>query len=119
MYETSFFISQIPGIEPDELNYLKAFTKDLPQDKMQLFIPIYNSRRKRSELILIACLLGLVGFAGIHRFLIGQIGMGILYFFTAGLCWIGTIVDIINHRQMAFEYNQNAAVEAMTLIRGV
>ena len=32
--------------------------------------------------------------------------MGILYFLTGGLCLIGTIVDLVNHRSLAFEYNQ-------------
>jgi hypothetical protein len=37
--------------------------------------------------------------------------MGILYFFTAGLCFIGTIVDLINHKQIALEYNIKIANE--------
>ncbi len=119
MYENSFFISQVPGIEPEELSYLQAFTKDLPNDKMPMFMSLYNSKRKKADIILLTSLLGFVGFAGVHRFLIGQMGMGILYLFTAGLCFVGTIVDIINHKSLASEYNQQMAVEAMTMVRGV
>jgi TM2 domain-containing membrane protein YozV len=59
----------------------------------------------------------LVCFAGIHRFLIGQIGMGILFLLTGGLCLIGTIVDAINHKKLAFEYNQEMIAESIALIR--
>ena len=37
--------------------------------------------------------------------------MGILYVFTGGLCLIGTIVDLVNHRQLAFDYNIKIANE--------
>ncbi|MBZ0243813.1 MAG: NINE protein, partial [Bacteroidales bacterium] len=57
------------------------------------------------------CLLGFVGFAGVHRFILNQIGMGILYFFTAGLCLIGTIVDLVNYQNLTFTYNRQIASE--------
>jgi TM2 domain-containing membrane protein YozV len=106
----------IPSVEPDELAYLQAFTNDLPEDKLRMFISIYNSKRKKAETILICCLLGFVLAGGIQRFVLGQIGMGILYFFTGGLCLIGTIVDLVNHKQLAFEYNQKMAMESMGMI---
>ncbi|MDR0979674.1 MAG: TM2 domain-containing protein [Candidatus Nomurabacteria bacterium] len=36
-----------------------------------------------------------LGWLGVHRFLSGSIGMGILYLFTAGLFGIGWLVDVI------------------------
>lgn len=36
-----------------------------------------------------------LGFLGAHKFYEGKIGMGILYIFTAGLCGIGVIIDLI------------------------
>jgi len=44
--------------------------------------------------------------------------MGILYLFTGGLCLIGTIVDVINHKQLAFEFNQQMAMESITMVKG-
>ena len=110
--------AHIPAIEPDELAYLQAFTSDLSEDKLMLFISLYNAKRKKTETILICCLLGFVCAAGIQRFVVGQIGMGILYFFTGGLCLIGTIVDIVNHKQMTFEFNQKMAMETMGMVKG-
>ncbi len=114
----SNLIALIPSIEPDELAYLQAFTKDLSEDKLHLFISLYNNKRKKTDTILICCLLGFVGAAGIQRFVTGQVGMGILYFFTGGLCLIGTVVDIINHKSLTFEFNQKMAMESMGMVKG-
>ncbi len=92
---------------------------NLGNEKFQLFISLYNGKRKKAETILLCCLLGFVLAGGIQRFVVGQVGMGILYFFTGGLCLIGTIVDIINHKQLAFEYNQQMAVEAMGMVKSL
>ncbi len=52
--------------------------------------------RKSKMVALILCLLGFLGFAGIHRMYVGKVGSGVLYFLTSGLCFIGTIIDIIS-----------------------
>jgi TM2 domain-containing membrane protein YozV len=41
--------------------------------------------------------------------MIGQVGMGILYLLTGGLCFIGTIIDLVNYKKLTFEFNQQAA----------
>lgn len=111
-------VTLIPAVEPDELAYLQQVTSGLSDDKLKLFISIYNGKRKKAEIILICTLLGFVCCAGIQRFIIGQIGMGILYLFTGGLCLIGTILDVINHKQLAFEFNQQMANESMAMVKG-
>jgi TM2 domain-containing membrane protein YozV len=83
---------------------------------MMNYANVYRTRRKDPQLILLTCLLGLVVIAGVHRFIIGQIGMGILYLFTAGLCLVGTIIDAVNYQNLAFEYNQRVAQETALLI---
>ena len=106
----------IPAVEADEHAFLQEFTSDLSEDKLKTFIAIYNGKRKRTETILLCSLLGLVFIAGIQRFVLGQTGMGVLYFFTGGLCLVGTIVDIINHKTLTFEHNQQMAIESMGMI---
>lgn len=113
----SDLIMLVPAVEPDELALLQSITRDMSEEKFNLFITIYNGKRRRSETILLCCLLGFVAAAGIHRFVLGHIGMGLLYLFTGGLCLIGTIVDLINHKQLTFEYNQQMAVESMNMVR--
>jgi TM2 domain-containing membrane protein YozV len=89
----------------------------LTEDELELFKSIYKARRKDPVLFMIMILLGLVGIAGVHRFFIGQIGIGILYFLTGGLCLIGTIVDLINYKSISFEYNRKIAMDALNQIK--
>lgn len=51
--------------------------------------------QKSKIVALILCALGFVGFAGLHKFYVGKIGSGILYFITCGWFFIGTIIDLI------------------------
>jgi len=99
----------LPNAENDELMYLQALVKDMNDEKIRQFAIIYNSRRKDPQTILLLTLVGFLGVAGIQRFIIDQIGMGLLYVFTGGLCLIGTIIDIVNYKSLAFEFNQKVA----------
>jgi TM2 domain-containing membrane protein YozV len=99
----------MPNIEPEELSYIQGMVKDFSDDQIRQFANIYNSRRKDPQIILLLTLVGFLGVSGVQRFVIDQIGMGLLYLFTGGLCLIGTIVDIVNHKRLAVEYNQKVA----------
>ena len=101
---------------PEELLTINSRTQGFSADELQQFCLIYRSKRKDPQLILILALIGLVGVAGIHRFLIGNIGMGILYFFTAGLCFIGTIIDAVNYKELAMEYNAKMITETLSML---
>lgn len=103
----------LPELEGEESQYIGHLIEDLPDDQIETFSTIYRARRKDPVLLLILALLGLFGVAGIHRFFVGHVGMGILYVFTAGLCFIGTIVDLINYKNFAFEYNRQKALDIM------
>ena len=107
----------MPELDPEEMNYIQTLVKDMPDQQAQHFVNIYRARRKDSQLVLITDLIGLVGVAGVHRFMLGQIGMGLLYFFTGGLCFIGTIIDAINHKRLAFEYNVKVAQQVVNMMR--
>ena len=52
-----------------------------------------NGKRKNKWVAFLLCLF--LGCYGGHKFYEGRIGMGILYFFTAGLLGIGWLVDCI------------------------
>jgi TM2 domain-containing membrane protein YozV len=101
----------LPELDMQEMNYVQSIVKNFDESQLVNFANIYRSRRKDPQIILLTALIGFVGLAGVHRFMLNQIGMGVLYVFTAGLCFIGTIVDLINHRQLAFEYNARVANE--------
>ena len=103
-------------ITPEELITINSRTRGFSDDELTHFSMIYRSKRKDPQTILLLCLLGLVGVSGIHRFVIGQVGMGILYFFTGGLCLVGTIVDAINHKDLALEYNGKMIAETLSML---
>jgi TM2 domain-containing membrane protein YozV len=106
-------LEHLPELEGDEAQYIRRLLEEIPEDKTELFARIYRARRKDPMLLLILALIGLFGVAGVHRFFVGQIGMGLLYFFTAGLCLIGTIVDMINYKNFSFEYNRKIARDVL------
>ena len=107
----------LKGMSPDEYSYLRQILTGMDERQSQNFVAFYSTRRKDPQEILLFTLLGFLGIAGIQRFIIGNIGMGILYVLTAGLCFIGTIVDIINHKSLTFEYNRKAANECAQLVK--
>lgn len=110
-------IDFLPEVTGEEMFYIQNILKDFDDEKARTFASVYRARRREPQLILVLTLLGFVGFAGIHRMIIGQVGMGILYFLTVGLCFIGTIVDLVNHQKLAFEYNQKMANEVLMMLR--
>jgi len=113
------FVKYLYDVTPEELITINSRTKGFADEELTNFCMIYRSKRKDPQTILLLCLLGLVCVAGIHRFVIGHIGMGVLYFFTAGLCWIGTIVDAVNHKDLAMEYNAQMITETLSMLNTI
>lgn len=114
----SNFYQYLPELQGRELAFVQGLTKDYDDQKLMSFANIYRSRRRDPQIILLTTLLGFVAVAGVQRFLVNQIGMGLLYLFTGGLCLIGTIIDLINYQDLAVEYNQRMATEAAMLVQG-
>ena len=109
----------IPDAEPDEMMYLHALMEPMNDMQAGMFASMYRSRRKEPTMILLLTLVGFLGIAGINRFVLGQMGMGVFYFFTWGFCWIGVIVDLINHKKLTSEYNQKQAFEVANMMRAM
>jgi len=107
----------MPYLEGDELIYIQQLINDFDDNKAQQFAAVYSTRRKDPTTIMILTLLGLLGIAGVQRFILNQIGMGILYFLTGGLCLVGTIIDLVNHRKLSFEYNSTQAQQVASLVK--
>jgi hypothetical protein len=74
----------LSGISAEEIGFLQQATSDLSENQQKYFFMVYSSKRKSPQDLLIFTLIGFFGVAGIQRFMVGQIGMGILYFFTGG-----------------------------------
>ena len=108
----------LPELQGDELTYVQHLIKEMDDEKAKRFANVYRARRKNPQEILILTVIGFLGIAGIQRIVLNQVGMGILYFFTVGLCYIGTIIDLINYQKLTFEYNQQVANEVKLASEG-
>lgn len=112
-------INFIPDIEPDELLFIESLAEGLSEDNLDSFCMMYRSKRKKPETILIMSIIGFIGAAGIHRIFLNQVLLGIIYLFTGGLCLIGTIIDTINHKQLAQDFNEKLAIDIITHFRHI
>ena len=107
----------LPEVKGNEMYFLDDLLKNFDDSQIQDFANIYRSRRRDPNIILLTTLLGFIVIAGVQRFLTNNIGLGILYLFTGGLCLIGTIVDAVNYESIAFGYNRSVAEEVAVLVK--
>ena len=114
-YQNSYMA--FPGITPEEMAFLEQGTAGMDENQKKNFYMVYSSRRRNPLDLLLCTLLGFVVIAGVQRFMVGQIGMGLLYIFTGGLCVIGTIVDLVNYKSLADEYNRKMAFESFQIAK--
>ncbi|CAL1521194.1 TM2 domain-containing protein [Chitinophaga sp. MM2321] len=113
---TDYSFAMLPGIEAEEVLWLQELSKNFSQENKQRFLAVYQSRRKDPQIILLCSLIGFFGAAGIQRFLINQVGMGIIYLVTLGFCFVGTIIDAVNYRKLAWEFNKKEALTSAALL---
>ena len=99
----------MPEIMGEEQMYISGIIKNMDDNQARQFANIYRTRRRDPQTILLLTLVGFLGISGIQRFITDQIGLGILYLLTGGICLIGTIIDLINYKKIAFEFNQKEA----------
>jgi TM2 domain-containing membrane protein YozV len=109
----------MPEIMGEEQIYISSLIKSMDDKQAMQFTNVYRTRRRDPQTILLVALAGFVGVAGIQRFIVDQIGLGILYLLTGGICMIGTIIDLVNHKKIAFEYNQKQANQIAMMIKNM
>lgn len=114
----SKIIKYLPELQDEEQLHVASLFRDLTEEQAEQFSRVYRQRRKEVNITLVTALLGFLVVAGVHRFYLGQMGMGILYFLTGGLCAIGTIVDIFNHKALTYRFNEQQANEVASLVMG-
>jgi TM2 domain-containing membrane protein YozV len=109
----------LPEIMGEEQMYISSVIKGMDDSHAQQFANVYRVRRRDPQTILLVTLLGFLGIAGIQRFITDQVGLGVLFFFTGGFCVIGTIIDLVNYRKIAFEYNQTQANQIASMVKNI
>tara|TARA_B100001093_G_C26768321_1_gene988912 strand:+ start:116 stop:754 length:639 start_codon:yes stop_codon:yes gene_type:complete len=84
-----------PVLLKDLKKKFKANKKEVKENVKTLVKSTKKEPVSGNEKTVALVLLLLVGVLGIHKFYLGQIGAGILYLLTGGLCGIGLIIDLI------------------------
>lgn len=115
-HDMSYIATYLPELEGEEARFIYDLTREFSEHKSRLFASIYRARRKDPMFVLILTILGFFGVAGVQRVFIGKPVSGILYLLTLGLCFIGTIVDLLNFRGLTFEYNSKVALEVVRVL---
>ncbi len=110
-------LQYLPELSNSEFDIVQRATGHLSDDEFQLYSNIYRVRRKDPQNVLLMGIIGLFLLPGIQRFYVDQIGMGVLFLFTLGLCFIGSIVDLVNYRTLADEYNTKVANEIGMMVK--
>ena len=109
-------LQYLPELAGEELRYIANIFDKMTDERAQEFANVYKARRRDPMLVLVCALGGLLMIPGLQRFILNQIGMGILYLFTIGLCFVGSIVDLVNYQKLTFDYNVLVAEEVLQLI---
>ncbi len=89
--------------------------QDLTDQQKLLFTTQYDSVKKDRGMVLILSVI--LGTLGVDRFMIGEVGMGLLKLFTFGLCGILWLIDIFTIRGKVDDLNRKTATEIYQAIK--
>lgn len=109
----------LPELEGDEQVHVATLLKSMTDTQAEQFARIYRSQRKDETTVLLLAVVGLLGAAGLQRFYLEELGMGLLYLFTGGLCVVGTLFDLFRYKTLTYHYNRDRADDIATMVQGV
>jgi TM2 domain-containing membrane protein YozV len=104
----------LPELDEPERTFIERLTAGMSHENIQQFAAAYRQVRKDPQTLRLMAIIGIVAVPGLHRFWVGQVGIGFLYLLTWGLLLCGTITDIVKYRELAFSYNRQAAKRIAT-----
>jgi TM2 domain-containing membrane protein YozV len=99
----------LPELDEPERTYIERLTAGMSHDNIQQFAAAYRQARKDPQTLRLMAIIGIIAVPGLHRFWVGQMGLGFLYLLSWGLLLFGTITDIVKYREIAFNYNRQLA----------
>src|SRR5688572_13259256 len=104
----------LPEIDELERTFIERLTAGMSHENIQQFAAAYRQVRKDPQTLRLMAIIGIVAIPGLHRFWVGQLGVGFLYLLTWGLLLFGTVTDIIKYRELAFGYNRQVAMRIVS-----
>jgi TM2 domain-containing membrane protein YozV len=99
----------LPELDEPETSFIEHLTRGMSHENSQQFAAAYRQTRKDPQTLRLMAIIGIVAIPGLHRFWVGQVGIGVLYLLTYGLLLIGTVRDIVKYKELAFSYNRQVA----------
>lgn len=87
----------------------------LSDQQRMMFQSQYLAERKDPTIVIVLAVL--FGYLGVDRFILGDIGMGILKLLTGGLCGILWLIDIFTASSKTHDYNRRKAMEILAAVR--
>src|SRR5580698_2515271 len=90
-------------------------TQGMTEQQKFLFQAQYGSERKDRTIILVVSIL--LGYLGIDRFLVGDVGLGLLKLLTGGVCGIFWLIDIFLIMGRVDDFNRTKAHEIAMVVR--
>lgn len=106
----------LPNLDLEEKMFIENLTKDMDENRKKNFIVMYSNKRKDPQNMQTMAIVGLILVPGLQRFMLNQVGMGVLYLLTGGLCLIGSIMDLVNLKKMVLDYNKQQAMETTMIL---
>ncbi|HAL88465.1 MAG TPA: hypothetical protein DCO69_04975 [Clostridiales bacterium] len=98
----TYIIANQKYLPTEKIIYVKEKLLAADEQKFNLLTTI--EFKDPTTLLLVSIFLGTLG---IDRFMLGDIGMGVLKLLTAGVCGILTIIDWFTIQKKAKDYNFN------------
>lgn len=105
-------VALLPDIPPDEAVLLQGLVATMTAEQANRFAMMYRGQRIAPWVFTLLAII-----CPIHRFLLGRIGTGILYWVTLGGLGWWWIIDIFLSRSMAMHRNMMKAQHIALLVR--
>lgn len=100
-----YIIANQKYLPPEKILYVKERLAYADESKFNLLSTL--EFKDPTTLLLVSLFLGTLG---IDRFMLGDVGMGILKLLTCGVCGILSIIDWFTVQKRTKEYNFNALI---------
>lgn len=72
----------LPELDEPERSFIESLTAEMSHETIQQFAVAYRQVRKDPQTLRLLAVIGIVAVPGLHRFWLGQVGIGFLYLFT-------------------------------------
>ncbi len=107
-------LAYFPKVTPEEYSFILPLIVRISEQQAKEFLNVYSESRYDVQTYTLLSALGFIFTPGLQRFYVGEWALGILYMFTCGLLFIGTVVDLVQAKEKIAELNRTKAQAIFT-----